>query len=58
MKRRAFFVLEGIDGSGKSTLAVGWLRLRKELGRECELTAEPTAPWTGDPVRRANKGAR
>ena len=55
MKRGAFFVLEGIDGSGKSTVADRLAeRVRKELGRECVVTAEPSTLWTGDAVRRAN----
>jgi dTMP kinase len=55
MERGAFFVLEGIDGSGKSTAASRVAsKVRDELGRECQLTAEPTKLWTGDAVRRAN----
>jgi dTMP kinase len=53
-----FFVFEGIDGSGKSTLARSFAeRWEAEVGR-VELTAEPTATWLGDQVRRGNREAR
>jgi dTMP kinase len=53
-----FFAFEGIDGSGKSTIAREFADRLEALGRRVELTAEPTATWLGDQVRRGNKEAR
>lgn len=53
-----FFVFEGIDGSGKSTVSKLFAERLANSGREVEWTAEPTASWIGEQVRRANKEAR
>ncbi len=53
---KRFFVFEGIDGTGKSTVAREVQnRLTERLREEVVLTAEPTATWLGDNVRKANR---
>lgn len=51
--RAGFVTFEGIDGSGKSTVSRLVADMLKERGERVVLTAEPTATWLGDAVRRS-----
>ncbi|MBI0582656.1 MAG: dTMP kinase [Methanomassiliicoccus sp.] len=53
-----FYVFEGIDGSGKSTIARAFADRLASTGQRVERTAEPTATWLGEQVRRGNREAR
>jgi dTMP kinase len=54
LKSGRFLVFEGIDGAGKSTVANLVADRIQNTGAEVILTAEPTATWLGEAVRRAN----
>ena len=56
MKKGKFIVFEGIDGAGKSTQVELLRRRLTQLGRDVELTAEPTALESGKAIRRALSG--
>jgi len=52
-----FVTVEGIDGCGKSTFVKGLAKALKSEGVGVAVTAEPTATWLGEAVRRSwNEG--
>lgn len=52
MERGRFIVVEGIDGSGSTTQAKYLCEYLKSSGRECYLTAEPSAGPIGEVIRK------